>query len=200
MGREKKPSHILCLSNSHVPLHIPARQPRPALQEVCGGGRGPGQSFGPLNRDSRSIGTYLCASLLSCVQLFATPWTVARQALCPWNCLGKNTGVGCHFLLQGIFPIQRLKLLLLHWQSDSLLHHHSGSCSPYQSYQPPNCITHVPCQFPAGGSLESDLTFILHPRAGGKVETFRGSLRLVSEFSSRSTELALEVDFQAICT
>ena len=26
--------------------------------------------------------------------------------LCPWNSLGKNTGVGCHSLLQGIFPIQ----------------------------------------------------------------------------------------------
>ena len=23
--------------------------------------------------------------------------------LCPWNFPGKNTGVGCHFLLQGIF-------------------------------------------------------------------------------------------------
>ena len=27
---------------------------------------------------------------------------------------GKTTGVGCHFLLQGIFPIQRLNLCLLH--------------------------------------------------------------------------------------
>ena len=25
---------------------------------------------------------------------------------CPWNFPGKNTGVGCHFLLLGIFPIQ----------------------------------------------------------------------------------------------
>ena len=28
--------------------------------------------------------------------------------LCPWNFPGKNTGVGCHFLLQGIFPTQEL--------------------------------------------------------------------------------------------
>ena len=27
-------------------------------------------------------------------------------ALCPWNSPGKNTGVGCHFLLQGIFLSQ----------------------------------------------------------------------------------------------
>ena len=25
---------------------------------------------------------------------------------CPWNFPGKSTGVGCHFLLQGIFPTQ----------------------------------------------------------------------------------------------
>ena len=25
---------------------------------------------------------------------------------CPWDFLGKSTGVGCHFLLQGIFPTQ----------------------------------------------------------------------------------------------
>ena len=36
---------------------------------------------------------------------------------------GKNTGMGCHFLLQGIFPTQESNpclLCLLHWQVDSL--------------------------------------------------------------------------------
>ena len=41
--------------------------------------------------------------------------------------LGKNTGVGCHFLLQRIFPTQGLNLHLLHWQADSLLLSHQGS-------------------------------------------------------------------------
>ena len=27
-------------------------------------------------------------------------------SLCPWDFPGKNTEVGCHFLLQGIFPTQ----------------------------------------------------------------------------------------------
>ena len=35
---------------------------------------------------------------------FATPWTVARSAPLSWDFPGKSTGVGCHFLLQGIFP------------------------------------------------------------------------------------------------
>ena len=45
-------------------------------------------------------------------------WTVARQAtgwlLWPWDSLGKNTGVGCHALLQGIFLTQGLNPGLLH--------------------------------------------------------------------------------------
>ena len=44
---------------------------------------------------------------VSCVQLFAMPWIIAGQApLYPWNFPGKNTGVGCHSLLQGIFQTQ----------------------------------------------------------------------------------------------
>ena len=30
------------------------------------------------------------------------------RLLCPWDSPGKNTRVGCHFLLQGIFPTQEL--------------------------------------------------------------------------------------------
>ena len=33
---------------------------------------------------------------------------------CTLDSPGKNTGVGCHFLLQGIFPIQESNLSLLH--------------------------------------------------------------------------------------
>ena len=32
----------------------------------------------------------------------------------------KNTGVGCHFFLQGVFPTQGPNPHLLHWQVDSL--------------------------------------------------------------------------------
>ena len=45
------------------------------------------------------------------------------RLLCPWDFSGKNTGVGCRFLLQGIFLTQRSILSLLHllrWQVDSL--------------------------------------------------------------------------------
>ena len=36
------------------------------------------------------------------------------RLLCLWNFPGKNTGVGCHFLLQGIFTTQGLNPRLLH--------------------------------------------------------------------------------------
>ena len=54
------------------------------------------------------------------------------RLLCPQDFLGKNTGVGCHFLLQGIFPTQgsNLSLLrLLHWPADSLPLRRLGSPS-----------------------------------------------------------------------
>ena len=56
--------------------------------------------------------------------------TLCDPMVCPWNSPGKNTGVGCHSLLQGIFPTQGLNprlLHLLHWQEDSLPLRHLGS-------------------------------------------------------------------------
>jgi len=38
------------------------------------------------------------------LRVFAAPWIVIGRLLCPWNFPGKNPGMGCHFLLQGIFP------------------------------------------------------------------------------------------------
>ena len=40
--------------------------------------------------------------------------------LYPWDFPGKNTGAGCYFLLQGIFPNRGVNLCLLHWQTGSL--------------------------------------------------------------------------------
>ena len=46
---------------------------------------------------------------------FATSWAVACE-----DFPGKNTGMGCHSLLPGIFPTQELNMCLLHWQTESL--------------------------------------------------------------------------------
>ena len=61
----------------------------------------------------------VCTQSLSRVQLFATLWTVPARLLCSWDFPGKNTGVVCRFLLQGIFLNPHL-LCLLRWQAHSL--------------------------------------------------------------------------------
>ena len=61
-------------------------------------------------------------SHFSRAQLFVTLWTVAHQAALIMG-VGKDTGVGCHVLLQGIFPTQGSNpylLCLLPWQVGSL--------------------------------------------------------------------------------
>ena len=72
---------------------------------------------------------------LMCAQSCLTLWgpmdcMYPASFLCQWNFPGENTGAGCHFLLQGIFPTQGLNLShprLLHWQADSLPLNHLGS-------------------------------------------------------------------------
>ena len=63
-----------------------------------------------------SLQSYLTLGLM-------TPWTVAFQAPFSMGSPGKNTGMGCHSLLQGIFSTQGLNpylLCLLHCQAGSL--------------------------------------------------------------------------------
>ena len=72
-----------------------------------------------------------CACSISHVQL-CNPMVEPTRLLCPWNFLGKNTGVGCHFLLQGNFPIQGSNTGLLHCRQ--ILYHLKPPRKP-QKYQ-----------------------------------------------------------------
>ena len=74
-------------------------------------------------------GMYLCVCVSrSVVSDSLQPYGLQSTRLfCSWNSLGKNTRVGCHFLLQGIFPAQGLNPRLLRWQVDSLPLSHQGS-------------------------------------------------------------------------
>ena len=57
-----------------------------------------------------SIYMYCCSVAFDSLQPYGL-WPTGL--LCPWDFTDKNTGVGCHFLLQGIFPILGWNLLLL---------------------------------------------------------------------------------------
>ena len=56
-----------------------------------------------------------CLIPKSCPTLCDSHGLWRTRLLCPWNFPGQNTGVGCYFLLQGIFPHQG-------WNPHLLLH------------------------------------------------------------------------------
>ena len=69
---------------------------------------------GPLLHDSSWRLPTVVLDAQSCPPLYdPLDWQHARL-LCPWDSPGKNTGMGCHSLLQGIFPSQRVNPGLLH--------------------------------------------------------------------------------------
>ena len=60
-----------------------------------------------------------CAWLLSCVRLFATPWTVARL-LCPWGFSGQEYWSGLSCPTPGDIPNPEIELRSPSLQADSL--------------------------------------------------------------------------------
>ena len=84
------------------------------------------------------------AQSLSPVQLFETLWAVACQAPLFMGFSGKNAGVSCHFLLQGIFLNPGLNphiLCLLHWQVEFFTTEPLGSPLKMQNSQVPRAKT-----------------------------------------------------------
>ena len=78
----------------------------------------PISNISPSPRSLHSSATSLQSCLILC-----DPMNYSPPGLCPWDSPGKNTGVGCHSLLQGIFQTQGSNqhlLGLLHWQAGSL--------------------------------------------------------------------------------
>ena len=80
--------------------------------------------------------TYVCVCVCACCcyAVFQSCPTLLRphrlkpaRLLCPWDFPSKNMGVGCHFLLQEIFPTQGMNPSFLHWQANSLPLSHQGS-------------------------------------------------------------------------
>ena len=72
---------------------------------------------GILDNDRRWMCMHAHASVMS---HSATPWIVAHQAPLSMGFSGKNTGIDCHALLQGIFPNQGIKPGTPALQVDSL--------------------------------------------------------------------------------
>ena len=65
--------------------------------------------------------------VLSCPTLLRPRGLWPTRLLRPWDSPGKNTGVGCHFLLQGIFPTQGSNPGLPHCRQTLWSLSHQGS-------------------------------------------------------------------------
>ena len=92
---------------------------------------------------------YVCC-VCSVMSNFLWPFGMKlSRLLCPWDASGKNTGVGCHYLLQGIFPTQGLNPHLLHCRQILSLLSQQGSLQNAiytKFYQPIFCQKSAPYQ------------------------------------------------------
>ena len=105
---------------------------------VCvwaGGGRGSGRARADFTLKLKGTGRMkpvICCCLVakSCPTLLQPRGQQPTTLFCPWDFPGKNTGGGCHLLLQQIFLTQGSNPCLLHWQADSSPLSHQGSPKP----------------------------------------------------------------------
>ena len=90
-----------------------------------------------LSKEQRLINSSCFLVTKSCLTLSRPHGLKSARLLSPWEFPGKNIGVGCHFLLQGIILTQGLNLSLLnllHWQANSLPLNHQGKPIKSSSY------------------------------------------------------------------
>ena len=89
----------------------------------------------PFSRGSSQSKDWTRVSYVSCIGrqvLYLVSRSVMSNSLwphgllCPWYSPGRNTGVGSHSLLQGIFPIQGLNPGLLHYRKIIYCLSHQG--------------------------------------------------------------------------
>ena len=105
---------------------------------------------------------FVCADAQSC--LLQPHGLQPVRLLYPWDFPGKNTWVGCHFLLQGIFPTQESNLCLLHLlHCRQILYHWATWEVPVHAGLSQILLLHkVPWLFfhPSGSSFSSLHAFI----------------------------------------
>ena len=107
-------TYLLAYIYSSFPF-FPGSGPTPTFKSLCSNAIPLSWLSQTIRRSSKkgctedSLLGQFCACMLSHVWLF-----VAHQAPLSMDSPGKNTGVGCHFLLHRIFPTQGSSLHLLH--------------------------------------------------------------------------------------
>ena len=139
--------------------------------------------------DSRAPAMQGCAALSRSVMSNSLWPHEPARLLCPWDSPGNNIGVGCHALLQGIFPTQGSNQSLPHCKQ--ILYHlrHQGSprileqvTYPFsRGSSPPRNWTGVSCI--AGGFFTSWATREVPPEHGSAYTLSLFSFSFLSLFS-----------------
>ena len=106
--------------------------------------------------------TQLCLAL--CDRVDYSPPDPSVDGIFP----GKNTGVGCHFLLQGIFLTQGSNPCLLRWQAVSLPLNHLGS--PTATLSNGHCLKQC---LSTCTSFRDDSCIVLDEDSGSRRESWR---------------------------
>ena len=101
-----------------------------------------------------------CGTHMKRVWLFTTPWTA--RLLCPWDSPGKNTGVSCHFLLQGNLSTQGSNSGLLHCRQSLYQLSYEGSPKRKWKWLSPVWLfaTHSPWNSPGQNIGVSSLSLL----------------------------------------
>ena len=113
LSSHSEPTHPLPPGHSDSAIRMftpPSAQEKPSSTELnCGG------ELVPITYQGRTFDINCVSGSHSVTSDFLWPHGLQPTSLpCPWDSPGKNTGVGCHFLLQGIFLTQGLNLDLPH--------------------------------------------------------------------------------------
>ena len=102
--------------------------------------------------------------------------------LCPWDFLGKSTGVGCHFLLQRIFPTQESNPGLLHCRQTLYHLSHQGIATGWIILCCGGCPVH--CQ----------------PSQIGQPNVSRPPCLILSTSLPKSSDFQICLQYKAVCS
>ena len=108
---------------------------------------------------------HCCLVTKSCIILLRPHRLQPAKLFCPLYFPDKNTGVGCHFLLQGIFTTQRSNLHFLHCHMGSLPLSLPGK-QEAQCYQDHTELWYLSLNFPLLTNILSphpSLSLCVHP-------------------------------------
>ena len=127
MGRRRKQTYL-------QRRHADVQQAHEKMFNITNYERNANQNYNEISSHTTQ-NVCVCSGAQSCLMLCDSVENVAYKTPLPMGFPGKNTGMGCHFPLQGIFLTQGQNPHLLNWQAGSLPPSHLGGPQPEWLYK-----------------------------------------------------------------